>query len=145
MKTHGMPEPFWIVLKPVARSTLEDICFPCTFPRLMNQVRGGLHEDEIVGIYADETEARQAAARLLGKYPVRPQDIVFVEVVVNIQVQPNHEEMTARDLAKAAVEAVKNAVRQAEEAGFTHRLQGQITSAQGRWRCGTRPSSWTRG
>ena len=105
MKTHGMPETFYIVTKPSPVSTLEDIFFACTYERLMQQARGGLQEDEIVGIFADETEARQAAARLLGMYPVCPQDAVFVEVVVNIQVQPKHEEMTARDLAKAAVEA----------------------------------------
>jgi hypothetical protein len=131
MKTHGLPETFWIVLKPSPVSTLEDICFPCTFSRLMNQVRGGLQEDEIVGIYADETEARQAAARLLGIHPVRPQDAVFVEIIVNVQVRPKHEGMTARDLAKAAVEAVRNAVHQTEKTGFTHSLQGQVSLGAG--------------
>ena len=72
MKTHGLPEQFYIVTKPSPVSTMEDICFACTFERLMLQVRGGLTEDEIVGIYADETEARQAAGRLLGMHPVRP-------------------------------------------------------------------------
>ena len=38
-------------------------------------------------------------------------------------VKPNDEEMTASDLAKAAVEAVADAVRQGEEAGFRHRLE----------------------
>ena len=72
MKTFGLPDQFWIVLKPSPVSTVEDICFACTFSRLINQVRGGLQEDEIVAIYADETEGRQAAARLLGMYPARP-------------------------------------------------------------------------
>jgi hypothetical protein len=131
MKTHGLPNQFWVVLKPSPVSTPEDICFACTFERLILQVRGGLTEDEIVGIYADETEARQAAARLLGIHPVRPTDLVFVEVIVHVQAQPKHEEMKARDLAKAAVEAVKNAVRQAEEAGFSHRLHGQVSLGAG--------------
>ncbi len=56
MKIHGLPEEFWVVTRPTEFSTSEDICFPCTFTRLMNQVRGGLNEDEIVGIYADEGE-----------------------------------------------------------------------------------------
>ena len=89
MKTYGMPEEFWVVTRPSEFSTAEDICFPCTFDRLMQQARGGLQEVEIVGIYADETEARRSAATLLGKCPVRPQDAVFVEVVVNVMVRPN--------------------------------------------------------
>ena len=32
MKTHGLPDQFWIVPKPSPVSTLEDICFACTFP-----------------------------------------------------------------------------------------------------------------
>ena len=57
--------------------------------------------------------------------------MVFVEVVVHVQAQPKHEEMKARELANAAVEAVRNAVRKAEEAGFSHRLQGQIVLGAG--------------
>ncbi len=131
MKTYRLPEEFFIVTKPSWFSTMEDICFRCSFSRLMSQVRGGLNEDEIVGIYSDQTEAQHAAARLLGQYPVRPADAVFVEVVVHVQAQPNHEEMTARDLARAAVEAVANAVRQAEQAGFQHRLHGQVALGAG--------------
>jgi hypothetical protein len=131
MRTHGLPDQFWVVLKPSTFSETEDILFACTFERLINQVRGGLVEDEIVSIYADEGEARQAAARLLGKHPVRPADTVFIEVVVPVQVQPIHKEMTGRDLAGAAVEAVGNAVRQAEQAGFQHRLHGQVALGAG--------------
>ncbi len=42
-------------------------------------------------------------------------------------VRTNAEEMTAREMAKAAVEAVAAAVRQGEEAGFRHRLKGRIS------------------
>ena len=126
-----MPEKFWLVTKPSPVSQLEDICFACTFGGLMNQVRGGLHEDEIVGIYADEGEARRAAARLLGDYPVRPQDAVFAEVVVNVMVVPNSEELAARELGEAAVEAVGNAVRLAEGTGFRHRLAGRVAMDTG--------------
>jgi hypothetical protein len=39
---------------------------------------------------------------------------------------PKDEEMTARELARSAVEAVADAVRQGEKAGFRHRLAGRI-------------------
>ena len=127
MKTYGLPEEFFIVTKPSPGSTLEDILFPCTFSRLMNQVRGGLNEDEIVGIYADEDEARAEAMVLLGKHPVRPQDALIAEVVVNVTVMPKSEEMTAKELSRAAVEAVSNAVRIAEERGHQHRLADRVS------------------
>jgi hypothetical protein len=131
VKINGLPEKFWVVTKPSPFSTLEDILFPCTFERLMLQVRGGLNEKEIVGIYADETEAQRATARLLGDELVRPQDAVAVEVTVHVMAIPSNEEMTARDLAIAAVEAVRNAVRQGEQAGFRHGLQGQVSLGAG--------------
>ena len=131
MKTQDLPESFFVVTKPSPGSTLEDILFPCTFERLMLQARGGLNADEIVGIFADETEARQTAARLLGMYPVRPQDAVAVEVTVHVMAIPSNEEMSARDLAQAAVEAVTNAVNQAEQTGFRHRLEGRVSLGAG--------------
>jgi hypothetical protein len=127
MKIEGMPDKFWLVLKPSPVSQLDDICFACTFERLMNQARGGLQEDEIAGIYANETEARKTAARLLGEFTVRPQDAVCAEVVVHVMVKPNNEELTAKELANAAVEAVRNAVRSAEERGHHHRLEGRVS------------------
>jgi hypothetical protein len=127
MKTHGMPERFWVVLQPSPVSALEDICFPCTFDRLIRQARGGLQEDEIVAVYADEGEARKAAERLLGRFPVRPQDALAVEVVVHVMVIPNDEEMPADEMTKAAVEAVSNAVRDAEQRGHRHRLEGRVS------------------
>ena len=108
-----------------------DICFASTFEQMMLQIRGGLHEDEITGIYADEDEARLTARELLGEYPVRPCDALFAEVVVNVMVLPNDEEITARDLAQAAVEAVRNALRQAEKAGLRHRLEGRVSMGFG--------------
>jgi hypothetical protein len=107
MEIHGMPEQFWVVLKPSPTSALVDLCFSCTFDELLFRGRGGLHEDDIVGIFADEDEATEAAMQLLGKCSVRPQDAVFVEVTVNVMVQPNNEEMTAKQLREAAVEAVR--------------------------------------
>ena len=40
---------------------------------------------------------------------------------------PNDEEMNAGEMAKAAVEAVANAVRQGEKTGFRHRLEGRVS------------------
>jgi len=45
------------------------------------------------------------------------QDAVAVEVTVHVTAIPDNEELTARDLAQAAVEAVANAVNQAEQTG----------------------------
>ena len=69
--------------------------------------------------------------RRLGKNVVRPQDSAFFEVVVNVMVVPKNGEMTAGKLGGAAVEAVANAVRHAEEAGFRHRLAGQVSLGAG--------------
>ena len=126
MKIHGIPEKFWVVTKPSPVSEMEDICFAYTFERLLRQGRGGLQEDEIAGIHADEGEATDAALRLLGKYPVRPQDAVFAEVVVNVMVTPIAEELTARELGEAAVEAVLNAVHHAEESGHQYQLKDRV-------------------
>lgn len=65
--------------------------------------------------------------QLLGKCPVRPQDAVFAEVVVNVMVQPNNEEMTAKELGEVAVEAIRNAVLRAEKEGHQHRLKDRIS------------------
>ena len=118
MKIKGLPEHLWIVLKPSPGCEMVDVCFTCTFGRLLDQVRGGLKKDEIAGIYANKDDAEGEALRLLGQFPVRPQDSAFFQVVVNVMVQPKAEGLTARELGEAAVEAVANAVA----AGFRHRL-----------------------
>jgi hypothetical protein len=127
MKVHGMPEKFWVVTKPSPVSELADVCFPCTFERLLLQARGGLNEDDIIAVHADEGEAKKAALRLLGRYPVRPKDAVFADVVVHVMVQPIAEEITARELGEAAVEAVLNAVHLAEEQGHRYRLKDRVS------------------
>ena len=131
MKIEGLPEKFWVVTKPSPVSTLTDVCFACTFPELMNQVRGGLKEDDIVGIYEDEDDARLAARELLGDFPVRPCDALAVEVVVHVLAIPNSQDMLARDLAKAAAEAVRNALRRAEQEGHEHWLKDRISLGTG--------------
>jgi hypothetical protein len=131
MKIQGMSGRFWVVLKPSSVVELSDILFPCTFGGLMNRVRNGLHPDEIAGMFAYETEATEAAMRLLGKCPVRPLDSAFFEVLVNVMVQPKVEGLTARELGEVAVEAVTNAVHQGEETGFRHRLGDRVALGAG--------------
>ena len=112
MLIHGLPERFWVVTKPSPVSGLEDILFPCDFGRLMLQIRGGLQEDEIVGIFADEDEARLTGMELLGEHPVRPQE----------SKRSGMPSATARNLASGTA------------------CKGRSPWAQGRWSCGTR--SW---
>ncbi len=56
---------FWIVTRPTPLSELGDICFECTFESLARQIRGGLQEEAIVGMYLEERYARRVAERLL--------------------------------------------------------------------------------
>jgi hypothetical protein len=65
MKLHGLPESFWIVISPTSNSQLCDICFDCDFERFASQIRGGLDEQKIAGIFSDQTEAVELAERLL--------------------------------------------------------------------------------
>ena len=99
--------------------------------QLMLQARGGLHEQDIVGIFADEAEAKQTAETLLGKNVVRTSDAILVEVLVTVQVTPTRKGITAKALSQAAVEAVGNAVRKAEQEGFQHRLSDQAEMGVG--------------
>ena len=131
MRIHGLSNTFWVVTKPSRVSELGDICFACTFKQLMNQSRGGLREQDIVGVYADEAEAKRMAIKLLGRNIVRTTDSVIVEVLVNVLLTPIKRNMTARVLSKAALEAVGNAVHHAEEEGLRHRLAHQVEMGVG--------------
>ena len=131
MEIHGLPETFWVVTKPNRASELGDICFACTYKQLMLQARGGLHENDIAGIYANEAEAKLMAEKLLGKNVVRTSDAMLVEVMVTIQVMPTAKDITAKALSQAAVEAVGNAVRKAEAEGFQHPLKDQVEMGVG--------------
>ena len=130
MKIHGMVNKFWVVTKPSPVSELGDICFPCTFEQFMLQTRGGLKEEEIVGIYVEEDEARGVAMKLVGKAVIRATDAIVCEVMVNIQVMPK-QDFSATVLAQAAVEAVGNAIRHAGVQGFRHRLLGAVEMGVG--------------
>ena len=131
MQLHGLPELFWVVTKPSPVSELGDICFQCTYGQLMRQTLGGLHEDDIIAIYADETEAKEQAKALLDDTIVRTSDSLVVEVLVNVVCQPTTKDMTARELSRAVVSAVENAVRHAEKEGYKHQLEGKVAMGVG--------------
>ena len=57
---HGMPDTFWVVTKPSQYSTVADVLFDSDISYLINQVRGGLAEKDIVGVYADPDDAKEA-------------------------------------------------------------------------------------
>ena len=107
MKIHGMPEKFWVVTTPSPVSELADVCFPCTFERLLLQGRGGLHEDEIVGDPCRRGRGEEGGDAALGKIS-RPSPGRRVRG----RGRPRHgaadgEEMTAKELGEAAVEAAQ--------------------------------------
>ena len=59
---------FWIVEKPSTSATLDDICFECeNIAYLINQVRGGLSEKDIKGIFFKEAKAKKMAEKLLAE------------------------------------------------------------------------------
>ena len=68
MKLQGVPVWFWVVTVPTPHSIIGDICFRCDFRRSALQVRGGLDENAIVGIFADEAIAKAEAATLLAVF-----------------------------------------------------------------------------
>ena len=57
---------FWVVEKPSTSATLDDICFECeNIAYLINQVRGGLSENDIKGVFFKEAKAKKLAEKLL--------------------------------------------------------------------------------
>lgn len=57
---------FWVVEKPSTSATLDDICFECeNVAYLINQVRGGLSEKDIKGVFFKEAKAKKLAEKLL--------------------------------------------------------------------------------
>jgi hypothetical protein len=65
MKTHGLPEKFWLVVSPSPNSTFVDICFDCDFEGFARQIRGGLDEAKIIGIFAEANVAAETAKHVL--------------------------------------------------------------------------------
>jgi len=59
---------FWVVEKPSTSATLDDICFECeNIAYLINQVRGGLSEKDIKGVFFKEAKAKKLAEKLLAE------------------------------------------------------------------------------
>ncbi len=69
MKLQGIPDCFWIVTVPTPYSSIGDICVRSDFRQFALRVKGGLDENTICGVYADEAIARAEAKRLLD--PIR--------------------------------------------------------------------------
>lgn len=61
----GFPQTFWVVTKPQASSTEEDICFETNILELMVMVKGGLSSTDVCGVYVDERTAKEEAEELL--------------------------------------------------------------------------------
>ena len=59
--------PFWVVLYPTRESTFADVCFKSSWREMERQFRGGLTEEQIAGIYNDESEALREAGYLLNE------------------------------------------------------------------------------
>ena len=75
MNIVGLPPKFWVVTQPSPVSIFTDICFACDFAGFASQVRGGLSEEHIVGIFAGEEQAaEQARALLAARPPIGPND-----------------------------------------------------------------------
>ena len=70
MKSVGIPEWFWVVTVPTPYSSIGDICFRCDLRQFAQQIRGGLDEQTIVAVHADEAAARAEARRLLSMFVV---------------------------------------------------------------------------
>jgi hypothetical protein len=77
MEIHGLPETFWIVDSPSAGSELGDICYESDLARFALQIRGGLNEDTIVGVFAEKEPAVELAERLLAtvQLPIEDEDV----------------------------------------------------------------------
>jgi len=56
---------FWIVTKPNALSTIDDICFETDVIALEKQFKGGLRAEDIVSIYSNQIDAWGEAKLLL--------------------------------------------------------------------------------
>lgn len=56
---------FWVVTKPTELSVIEDILFETDIKSLFNQVRGGLKEEDIKGLFITKRTAESLANNIL--------------------------------------------------------------------------------
>lgn len=75
MKIVGLAQKFWVVTQPSANSPLGDFCFECDFRRFALQVRGGLDEASIKGIFAEQKDAEAFAGSLIGGVEVEQVEV----------------------------------------------------------------------
>ena len=76
IKVEGRPTTFWVVTKPNAESTIDDICFETDFAGLMNLTRGGLKEEDIHTIYISDNAAWKAKG--LAEFLIKNKDLYAI-------------------------------------------------------------------
>ena len=60
---------FFVAEKPKSKNdTIEDLVFESTVLYFANQVRGGLNEKDVLGIYKQKSDARRAATEAIKAY-----------------------------------------------------------------------------
>jgi chaperonin cofactor prefoldin len=60
---------FFVTEKPTSKEDkIEDLVFESTVLYFANQVRGGLKEENVLGIYKQKSDARRAAAEAIKQY-----------------------------------------------------------------------------
>ena len=64
-KTASKIDNFWVVTKPTELSELGDICFDTDFQGFILQVKGGLSQGDVHGVYDNQAEAEAEANKLL--------------------------------------------------------------------------------
>lgn len=62
---------FYVVTKPYPNDVLEDIFFAADWRSIVLHFRGGLSSDDIIGVYADRSEALNVAKSALHRRDVR--------------------------------------------------------------------------
>mgnify|MGYP006921349309 CR=1 FL=1 len=67
---------FWIITKPKSqRSTRDDIMFECTLVSFINQIKGGLTKEEILGVFKVKSDANRFATETLKEYGARLKEV----------------------------------------------------------------------
>ena len=67
VELQGFPATFHVVTTPTSESELGDICWECNILEFACQIKGGLNEKTIVGLYNHGPTARAVAKDLLEK------------------------------------------------------------------------------
>jgi hypothetical protein len=105
---------FWVVTRPNQQSTMEDVVFESSVLHFANQIRGGLYEDEVIGLYKDEAKAVKTADQLIAGIQNKLKEIENKKVAVTSKI-----EETIKKLQKE----VNRCMEEGDDAGAQQRLQ----------------------